>query len=260
MNNYLPKNIDLSTKEANISGTSLLALAEKHGTPLYVYDWEHILDNLSHFQESFGEDTLFRYAAKAFICKAFVKELQEQGWGTDVVSGGEMSTVRESIGTLETSLFNGTFKSREEMVYFIQNKGGHISIDNRTEVEEVDRVSSELGIKQDVLIRLNLDLGAETHPIVLTSGQKQQFAISPTHAEEVVENIYSLKNINFKGKHDNREILIQISENVEIKIAPGMVSDLYVSADTIQQKTSSQKEITKNKSGIFSSLLGKKEK
>ena len=201
MNNYLPKNIDLSTKEANINGTSLLALAEKHGTPLYVYDWEHILDNLSHFRESFGEDTLFRYAAKAFICKAFVKELQEQGWGTDVVSGGEMSTVRESIGTLETSLFNGTFKSREEMVYFIQNKGGHISIDNRTEVEEVDRVSSELGIKQDVLIRLNLDLGAETHPMVLTSGQKQQFGISPTHAEEVVENIYNLKNLNFKGVH-----------------------------------------------------------
>ena len=201
MNNYLPKNIDLSTKEANINGTSLLALAEKYGTPLYVYDWEHILDNLAHFRESFGEDTLFRYAAKAFICKAFVKELQEQGWGTDVVSGGEMSTVRESIGTLETSLFNGTFKSREEMVYFIQNKGGHISIDNRTEVEEVDRVSSELGIKQDVLIRLNLDLGAETHPMVLTSGQKQQFGISPTHAEEVVENIYSLKNLNLKGVH-----------------------------------------------------------
>ena len=130
-----------------------------------------------------------------------MKELQEQGWGTDVVSGGEMSTVRESIGTLETSLFNGTFKSREEMVYFIQNKGGHISIDNRTEVEEVDRVSSELGIKQDVLIRLNLDLGAETHPMVLTSGQKQQFGISPTHAEEVVENIYNLKNLNFKGVH-----------------------------------------------------------
>jgi len=60
--------------------------------------------------------------------------------------------------------------------------------------------------------------------------------------------------------NDNREILIQISENVEIKIAPGMVSDLYVSADTIQQKTSSQKESTKNKSGVFSSLLGKKEK
>ena len=141
MNNYLPKNLDLSAKEVSINKTSLLSLAEKHGTPLYVYDWKHILDNLAYFRESFGEETIFRYAAKAFICKAFVKELQTQGWGTDVVSGGEMSTVKESIGTLETSLFNGTFKSKEELFYFIKNKGGHISIDNRTEVEEIDKVS-----------------------------------------------------------------------------------------------------------------------
>ncbi len=140
MNNYLPKNLDLSGEEANINGTSLLSLAEKHGTPLYVYDWKHLKDNLTYFRESFGEKTLFRYAAKAFICKAFVKELERQGWGVDVVSGGEMSTVKESIGTLETSLFNGTFKSKEELFYFIQNKGGHISIDNRKQVEEIDKV------------------------------------------------------------------------------------------------------------------------
>ena len=74
MNNYLPKNLDLSAKEVSINKTSLLSLAEKHGTPLYVYDWKHILDNLAYFRESFGEETIFRYAAKAFICKAFVKE------------------------------------------------------------------------------------------------------------------------------------------------------------------------------------------
>ena len=60
--------------------------------------------------------------------------------------------------------------------------------------------------------------------------------------------------------NDNKELLVEISENVEIKIAPGMVSDLYVSSDIEKQNTSTQKETTKNKSGIFSNLLGKKAK
>ena len=60
--------------------------------------------------------------------------------------------------------------------------------------------------------------------------------------------------------NDNKELLVEISENVEIKIAPGMVSDLYVSSDIEKQNTSTQKETVKNKSGMFSTLLGKKEK
>ncbi len=60
--------------------------------------------------------------------------------------------------------------------------------------------------------------------------------------------------------NDNKELLVEISENIEIKIAPGMVTDLYVSSDIEKQKTSSQKEIVKNKSSIFSNFLGKKDK
>ena len=73
MNNYLPKNLDLSGDLPNINGVSLLQLAEEHGTPLYVYDWEHIKDNIRAFQRAFGKETLYRYAAKAFICRAFVE-------------------------------------------------------------------------------------------------------------------------------------------------------------------------------------------
>ena len=57
---------------------------------------------------------------------------------------------------------------------------------------------------------------------------------------------------------DNKELLVEISENVEIKIAPGMVTDIYVSPDTEKQNVSSQKENAKNKTSIFSNLLGKK--
>ena len=59
---------------------------------------------------------------------------------------------------------------------------------------------------------------------------------------------------------DNKELLVEISENVEIKIAPGMVTDLYVSPDIEKQQASPQKENAKNNTSIFSNLLGKKQK
>ena len=197
MRDYLPKNINFSSTSPDINGTSLLELVKTYKTPLYVYDWEHIKDNISDFKKAFGQETLFRYAAKAFICKAFVKELSEHGWGTDVVSGGEMFTVNETLGTLEESLFNGTFKSEEEIDYFTKNKGGYISIDSRSEVNNINRIAGKNNVVQKVLIRLNLDLGAETHPMVLTSGDNQQFGISISHAEEVVSSIDSSQNLSF---------------------------------------------------------------
>ena len=108
--NYLPSNLEFRDGVAFIGETSLLDVAKEYGTPLYVYDWEHLRDNIDYFTNAFGEETYFRYAAKAFICKALVKELDDKGWGVDVVSGGEMATVQAVTGTLENSLFNGTFK------------------------------------------------------------------------------------------------------------------------------------------------------
>jgi preprotein translocase subunit YajC len=61
--------------------------------------------------------------------------------------------------------------------------------------------------------------------------------------------------------NDNMELLVEISENIEIKIAPGMVSDLYVSSDTVKQNTSAKTDTVKqNKSGMLSGFFGKKEK
>ena len=61
--------------------------------------------------------------------------------------------------------------------------------------------------------------------------------------------------------NDNKELIVEISENIEIKIAPGMVSDLYVSSDTVKQNTSAKTDTVKqNKSGMLSGLFGKKEK
>ena len=199
--NYLPSNLSFKDGVAYIGETSLLDVVKEYGTPLYVYDWEHLKANIDHFSEAFGDNTLFRYAAKAFICKALVKELTEKGWGIDVVSGGEMATVQAVTGSLENTLFNGTFKHQNEIEFFMQHGGGHISVDNRYEIPFLESVASGMSKKQPVIMRINLDVGAETHPMVLTSGYDQQFGISIDFAEEALAKIVDSPSLLFSGVH-----------------------------------------------------------
>ena len=199
--NYLPSNLSFKDGVAYIGETSLLDVVKEYGTPLYVYDWEHLKANIDHFSEAFGSDTLFRYAAKAFICKALVKELTDKGWGIDVVSGGEMATVQAVTGTLENTLFNGTFKHQDEIEFFMQYSGGHISVDNRYEIPFLESVASGMNRIQPVIMRINLDVGAETHPMVLTTGYDQQFGISIDFAEEALAKIVESPSLLFSGVH-----------------------------------------------------------
>ena len=234
--NYLPKNLTFNDGVAQINDVSLLDIVEQYGTPLYVYDWEHLKDNIALFTKAFGKETLYRYAAKAFICKALVKELDKNGWGVDVVSGGEMATVQETVGSLEKAIFNGTFKRLDEIEYFIQNKGGHISIDNRYEIGMLDEVATSLNKKQPVIMRINLDVGAETHPMVLTSGYDQQFGISIGFAEEALDQVTSSKSLVFSGIHVH--VGSQIKEPDRYKSAMSSCSDFMNShSEKIQGET-----------------------
>ena len=146
--NYLPENLKFEEGVAFINDFSLLDISSEYGTPLYVYDWENIKNNISEFSTSFGDETLYRYAAKAFICKKLVTLLNENNWGVDVVSGGEMATVLSALDTLENTLFNGTYKTKEEVDYFISNNGGHISIDNLNEIPLLQDIASKNKRKQ----------------------------------------------------------------------------------------------------------------
>ena len=112
-----------------------------------------------------------------------------------------MATVLSSIDTLENTLFNGTYKTKEEIDFFISNNGGHISIDNLNEISLLQQIASKNKRKQSVILRINLDLGAETHPMVLTSGYDQQFGLSIDIADKALKEVYNSDSLLFSGIH-----------------------------------------------------------
>ena len=152
--NYLPRNLTFNDGVAFINNHSLLEVSSEHGTPLYVYDWEHIKNNILEFTNAFGDDVLYRYSAKAFICRKLVELLNDNNWGVDVVSGGEMATVLSAVDTLENTLFNGTYKTKEEINFFMSNNGGHISVDNIDEISILQDIANKNKIKQPVILRI----------------------------------------------------------------------------------------------------------
>jgi diaminopimelate decarboxylase len=83
----------------------------------------------------------------------------------------------------------------------MQHSGGHISVDNRYEIPFLESVASGMNKKQPVIMRINLDVGAETHPMVLTTGYDQQFGISIDFAEEALAKIVESPSLLFSGVH-----------------------------------------------------------
>tara|TARA_B100000683_G_scaffold83913_1_gene82804 strand:- start:1700 stop:2617 length:918 start_codon:yes stop_codon:yes gene_type:complete len=83
----------------------------------------------------------------------------------------------------------------------MSNNGGHISVDNIDEISILQDIANKNKIKQPVILRINLDLGAETHPMVLTSGYDQQFGISIDVAEKALKEVYNSDSLLFSGIH-----------------------------------------------------------
>ena len=95
----------------------------------------------------------------------------------------------------------GLIKTKEEVDFFISNNGGHISIDNLNEISLLQQIASKNKRKQSVILRINLDLGAETHPMVLTSGYDQQFGLSIDIADTALKEVYNSDSLLFSGIH-----------------------------------------------------------
>ena len=201
--NYLPKNLSFKEGIAYIGETSLVDVAKNYGTPLYVYDWEHLKDNINVFTDAFGKDTLFRYAAKAFISKALVKELDEEGWGIDVVSGGELA-LAESINFPNKKIyFHGNNKTRKELKQALIYQVGKIVVDNFYELNLLNELAKDLKITQDITLRLSPGIDPHTHTYTTTGtlDSKFGFSLETGDAAKAFDTANRMSNLQLTGIH-----------------------------------------------------------
>jgi len=158
---------------------SLEALAKRHGTPLYVYSADQIVERLGLFQRAFaGREHLVCYAVKANSALAILKLLADHGAGFDIVSGGELERVLvaapEAIGRV---VFSGAGKTAAEIDQALSLGILEFNVESQAELELLGVRAAKLKKRARFALRVNPDVFAETHPYISTGLREHKFGV-----------------------------------------------------------------------------------
>lgn len=188
----------------SIGGCDLVELAQKYGTPLYVIDEATLRGICRDYQEAFKnyKNIKMMYASKALCTSAVVRILDEEGFGFDTVSSGEIYTVYKSCVDMSKVLFNGNNKTRKELELALDLNVGRFSVDNFYEAELLNTIAKEKGVNADILLRLTPGIECHTHEYIQTGQIDSKFGFDLTQVDKITEIIIKeYKNLNLKGVH-----------------------------------------------------------
>ncbi|AMP20558.1 diaminopimelate decarboxylase [endosymbiont 'TC1' of Trimyema compressum] len=210
-----------------IGGCDVVDLQKTYGTPLVVVDETHVSSICKDYYKNFTEKTngkaIVLYASKAFMTPSLCKIINKEKLGLDVVSGGELFMALKAGFPAEKIFFHGNNKSSEELNMALDSGVGRIVIDNDDELEKLNRVAGDKGVKANVLLRITPGIDAATHAFIRTGSVDSKFGFTLPNGDALkgVEKAYSLENIKFKGLHCH--IGSQIFEMQSFKDAVGVM-------------------------------------
>ncbi|KAB8171228.1 diaminopimelate decarboxylase [Streptomyces sp. 3MP-14] len=184
-----------------VGGVALAALAGEHGTPLYVLDEAEVRARCRAYRDAFPEATVL-YAAKAFLCRALVRWVGEEGLGLDVCSAGELGLAVAAGLPPERMVLHGSAKSPADLRAGIEHGVGRVVIDGAAEIGRIAAAVGPTG-RQRVLIRVTPGIGAGAHPKVRTATDDQHFGLSigDGHAQHAVARVLRQPNLELTGLH-----------------------------------------------------------
>lgn len=239
LNQYIRPVTTERKENLNIGGCDLMELAQKYGTPLYVIDEATLRGICRDYKKAFEgcANIKMMYACKSLCTSAIARIVEEEGFGFDAVSGGEIYTLYKSGVDMSKVLFNGNNKSRSEIELALDLGAGRFSVDNFYEAELLNKIASEKNLKADILLRVTPGIECHTHEYIQTGQIDSKFGFDLSQLDEIIGVIQKhYKNLNLKGLHahigsqifelqsysDEVEILVKeikrINEKFELKL------------------------------------------
>lgn len=193
--------------ELCFAGMGLVALAEKYGTPLYLYDEARVRHNCREYldavREGFGPDARVMYASKAASFKRLYQIVKEEGLGVDVVSCGEIHTASLAGFDLANAYFHSNNKTDEDIDFAIRKGVGCFVVDNAEELFAIEEIAQKYGIRQKIMLRITPGIDPHTYAAVATGKVDSKFgsAIETGQAKAITSLALTFEHLELMGFH-----------------------------------------------------------
>ncbi len=188
------------SNELCIDDLALGALAERFGTPLFVYSRTAMLEALASYQRALvGRDHLICYAMKANSNLAVLQTFARAGCGFDIVSGGELDRVLAVGVPASKVVFSGVGKTRAEMRQALEAGVGCFNVESEAEIELLSEVASANGGTAKISLRINPDVDPGTHPYISTGLKGNKFGIAHADALACYQRAAALPGLEVVG-------------------------------------------------------------
>lgn len=187
-------------EQLQVEGCELNTLAEQFGTPLFVYSKASMVTALAAYQRGFaGRHAQICYAMKANSTLAVLQVFAKAGCGFDIVSGGELARVIAAGGDVTKVIFSGVGKTRAEMRLALQTGIGCFNVESESEIDVLNEVATDMGLRAPISIRVNPNVDPKTHPYISTGLKGNKFGIAHERTLAVYQHAAALPGLKVVG-------------------------------------------------------------
>ncbi|MFH0934090.1 MAG: diaminopimelate decarboxylase [Pseudomonadota bacterium] len=183
-----------------VENVALDDIAQRFGTPCYVYSRAALIDGYRQFAEALkGRDHLICYAVKANSNIAILNQFARLGAGFDIVSGGELQRVLAAGGTADKVVFSGVGKSEAEMRQALEAGILCFNVESPSELDRLNAVAGSMGKVAPISLRVNPDVDAKTHPYISTGLKQNKFGVAYTEAFDLYRKAAAMPHLRITG-------------------------------------------------------------
>jgi diaminopimelate decarboxylase len=191
---------EYKNRELYCEGLPVEQIAQKVGTPFYLYSYNTLVRHFSVFNQAFEQiPHLVCYSVKANSNIALIRLFVGLGGGVDVVSGGELYRAMKAGADPKKVVFSGVGKRGDEIEYALSSGILMFNVESSQELKAIDDVAGRTGKKAPIAIRVNPDIDPRTHPYISTGLKKNKFGIDISMAPMAYRLASELQNLQIIG-------------------------------------------------------------
>lgn len=215
--------------ELQAEGVPVRELAERYGTPLYVYSRGHFIARYRALAEAMkAVKPLLCYSVKANSNGAVLRTFAEQGAGFDIVSGGELYRIRQAGVDPSRVVYAGVGKSMPEIEYALREGILFFTVESEPEAAMISEAARRLGVKGRIAFRVNPGVDPRTHTYISTGKKENKFGLDLERVRHAYAAAAKMPNIEIVGLHMHigSQILSAEPFAEAMKVVAGLAGEL----------------------------------